>query len=109
MIRIKTITSNSGKDLVQEFINKLKGNDRQECIETIDLFGQYGFMLSSKYLKKLVNKPKLWELRISGNSEYRLLFTYRNQLATIVHAFTKKTNKTPRKEIKIAINRLKRI
>jgi len=109
MISIKTITSASGKDLIEEFITSLKGADRQECIDTIDLLSEYGFMLSSKYIKKLTNKPKLWELRVSGKNEYRLLFTYKNQVATIVHAFTKKTTKTPQKEIALASNRLKRI
>ena len=57
-----------------------------------------------QYFKKLVNTQDLWEVRVQvGNNIFRLLgFLEGNQVMILNHAFQKKTQKTPKKEILIA-------
>lgn len=51
---------------------------------------------------------KLWELRIrAGRKAYRVIyFAFTGQRFILLHAFLKKTRKTPRKQIAIAQRRL---
>ena len=54
--------------------------------------------------KKLTDK--LYELRIRGKQEVRIIYVFRKQIIYLLHAFKKQTQKTPEKEIKIARSRL---
>ena len=58
------------------------------------------------YVRHLTGK--LWELRISsGRLDYRLLyFAHTGRRFVLLHAFSKKTQKTPRREIEIALRRM---
>ena len=63
----------------------------------------------TNYLKKLVNTDDIWEVRISaGNNIFRLLgFFDGRKLIILDHAFQKKTQKTPKRDIKTAEARKK--
>ena len=65
--------------------------------------------VSTVYFKKLISTDDIWEVRVqSGNNIFRLLgFLDGNELVILTHAFQKKTQKTPRNEIKIAEKRKK--
>jgi len=65
--------------------------------------------VSTVYFKKLISTDDIWEVRVqSGNNIFRLLgFLDGNELVILTHAFQKKTQKTPGKEIKIAEKRKK--
>ena len=106
-MQIFNIQSASGQDLILKFIRSLTDAEEDDCKDCIELFRKYQFELSAKYIKKISNKPKLWELRIKSRSEHRILFTINKQSIYLLHAFTKKTRKTPRSEITKAINRIK--
>ena len=62
-----------------------------------------------KYFKKMIGTDDIWEIRIqSGNNIFRILgFVEANNLVVLNHAFQKKTQKTPKKEIAIAEARKK--
>ena len=64
--------------------------------------------IPAQYFKKLVNTDGIWEVRvqISGNIFRLLGFLENERLVILNHAFQKKTQKTPRKEIKIAESRM---
>lgn len=63
----------------------------------------------TNYLKKLVNTDDIWEVRVAfANDIFRFLgFFDGAELIVLNHAFQKKTQKTPRKDIKIAEDRKK--
>ena len=86
---------------IDKFSKSLSKSQKAKVIEVIDLFKEKGFLLSEKHLKKI--SKQIWELR-PGN--VRLLFGIANNEAIVVNAFTKKTNKTPLKEIKLSKQRL---
>jgi phage-related protein len=47
----------------------------------------------------------LFELRIRGKQEVRLLYAFNKNSAVILHGFTKKSNKLPTKEFETALKR----
>jgi hypothetical protein len=58
------------------------------------------------HLKKLVGTP-FWEIRILGRDNIRVLYVARSGNSIMVlHAFMKKTQKTPQREISTALKRL---
>jgi len=73
----------------------------------IDFIEKYGPFLAGKYTKKL--RRHLYELRITGKKQIRVLYTVQKKDIILLHAFQKKTPKTPSKEIKTASLRLDRI
>jgi|SRR3989344_8009371 len=67
---------------------------------------EYGLTAAIPHIKKLSGTP-LWEIRILGQDSVRILYVTRSEKQILLlHAFDKKTNKTPPKEIKIALDRL---
>lgn len=68
---------------------------------------EYGLESIATHIKKLAGTP-LWEIRILGADNVRVLFVTRvGHEIFLLHAFQKKTQKTPAKEIEIALARLK--
>lgn len=50
---------------------------------------------------------KLWELRTGGRTQHRVFyFAASGKRLVLLHAFTKKTQKTPRAEIETAMRRM---
>lgn len=65
--------------------------------------------ISTKYFKKLVNTDDIWEVRVGvGKNIFRILgFIQDKELIILTNSFQKKTQKTPRNEIKLAEKRKK--
>lgn len=95
-----------GRSLVEEFLNQLPASDRARIDQTIGLLEEFGLQLGTPYVKHL--EGKLWELRVpAGRRAYRAIyFAFTGQRFVLLHAFLKKTQKTPRREIAIARRRL---
>lgn len=89
---------------LQEFIQELPKQSSAKTGRLIDLLELFGNNLTMPYSKQL--DDNLYELRARGQQEIRILYCYKNNNAVIVHIFIKKTQKTPRKEIKIALKRI---
>lgn len=87
---------------VKEFLESLQETDQARAQGYIELFEQNGFNLPAQYLKKI--ESNLWELR-PGN--IRLITGKVGTRMVVVNGFKKKTQKTPKREIKTANNRLK--
>jgi len=74
-----------------------------------DLMLEFGSNLGMPHTRSIGDG--LFELRVKGKEGIARVFfcTIVNRRIIILHVFIKKTNKTPKKEIKIAINRMRRI
>lgn len=75
-----------------------------------DIIVQYGpAMLPPKYAKHI--DDKLWELRMKGRDGIARAFyvTASGQRLVIVRVFTKKTQKTPARELKLARQRAEEV
>lgn len=92
-----------GEKVVKEFIKKLQGKTIGKVSQNIDLLKIHGPFLGMPYSKRLVKE--IYELRIRGKEEVRILYTFSKNTIYLLHAFKKQTQKTPSKEIKIAENR----
>ena len=63
----------------------------------------------ANYMKKLVNTDDIWEIRVDvGRNTFRLLgFWAGKELIVLTNSFQKKTQETPRSEIRTAEDRKK--
>jgi hypothetical protein len=101
-----------GKSPIAEFLDSLSGKQAQKVAWVLQLVEELNYVPST-YLKKLVNTDDIWAVFLSkgvqvGGNIFRLLgFFDGDNLVVLNHAFQKKTQKTPLKEIKIAENRRK--
>lgn len=94
-----------GEKIVKEFIKSLDNKIISKISSEIDLLKQYGPFLGMPYSKKLTQD--LYELRIRGKQEVRIIYGFISKSVILLHAFIKKTQKTPLKEIDIASKRFK--
>jgi phage-related protein len=94
-----------GKQPVKEFIKELTKEEQKEIGADINVV-QKNFPIGLPLVKKI--KPKLWEIRSTiKDGICRIFFTIFAEKIILLHIFVKKTQKTPPKEIDIAIERLK--
>jgi len=98
-------TTNRNEKPVKEFIKSLSSSSIAKVSHTIDFLKEYGHFLKMPHPKKIENN--LYELRIRGEQEIRIFYTFRNKNIYLLHAFQKQSQKVPKKEIKIALERLK--
>ncbi|MFQ6678278.1 MAG: type II toxin-antitoxin system RelE/ParE family toxin [Fidelibacterota bacterium] len=92
-----------GKKPVEEFIDSLPVNKQANVFRVFDLVKEYGIQLGVPYMEHI--DGKIWELR--PGSERILYFVFTGRKFVLLSGFTKKTRKTPKKEIKIAKKRQK--
>lgn len=91
---------------IQDFILSQDIQSQAEIMQSIKLLSEYGLALGIPHVKPLDNK--IYELRVKTKDKgYRLLyFAYINKTFVFTHGFIKKTQKTPRKNIDLAIKRM---
>lgn len=93
-----------GIEPVREYINSQSLKERVKIFSFIDFLENSGGYLEEPYSKHV--KDKIRELRIdfSKNRHRIMYFTFTGEKIVLLSAFTKKTEKTPQKEINKAIN-----
>jgi phage-related protein len=95
----------SGKNVVREFILSLQKNQQAKVRRILQLINEYGLVTANPHIKKLIGTP-FWEIRILGKDNIRIFYVAPDINSILVlHGFIKKTQKTPSKEIQIALNR----
>ena len=92
-----------GEKIVKEYLKKLQEKTIAKISQNIDLLKIHGPFLGMPYSKMLIKI--IYELRIRGKEEIRILYTFSKSNIYLLHAFKKQTQKTPIKEIKIAEDR----
>ena len=106
--KIVLYSSSSGDKPVEEFIKSLQKPTQAKVIRIVELLEKFGNNLGAPYSKKINNK--LYELRIKGKEEVRILYTFdTGKVVYLLHGFKKKSQKTPREEMEVAGKRLDRI
>ncbi len=93
-----------GQCPILSFLETLPKKDRAKILREIDLLQEFGLRLTMPHVKKMKGTADLWELRVKqGTDNYRVFyFAYTGQKFVMLHAFQKKTQKTPKKDIEIA-------
>ncbi|MBM4402293.1 MAG: type II toxin-antitoxin system RelE/ParE family toxin [Candidatus Cloacimonetes bacterium] len=100
-------SSNTSRIPVQEFIDNPPTKSRAKVFNTLELLAEFGIQLQLPHAKKVAGTP-LWELRVLGEKSLRFFYVAKTGKSfLLLHGFTKKKEKTPKKEIKTALARLK--
>ena len=97
----------SGRYPVKEFMFEQDKKTHTRIRHSITLLSQKGPFLKPPYMKKL--QRDLYELRIKGQIAIRIFYSPKKDAYFLLHAFKKKTQKTPSRELKTAIDRMKEI
>ena len=92
---------------VKDFIEEQDKSTQTKIAHSIRLLVDYGPFLKPPNIKKL--QDKLYELRIPGKPAIRIFYTLIGGEYYLLYAFKKKSQKTPSKELKIALDRIKEI
>lgn len=87
---------------VDNIVRGLPIKENSRVVRVVDFFESNSFLLDQRFLKKITKN--LWELKAG---RYRLLFGLSGGNAIVTRMFLKKTQKTPNKEIRLAVKRLK--
>lgn len=97
----------SSNSPVYDFINNLDAKAKSKVINTLNLLEQYGTRLGQPHTKKL-SGTDLWELRLLGQDNIRIFYVaVFGKSFLLLHGFKKKKQKTGKKEIEIAVTRLR--
>lgn len=89
---------------IDDFITSLDKPTYAKVSRTIILLRTFGNELRMPYSKSLGDS--LFELRAKGQQEIRIFYTFHQNQAVLLHGFNKKTQKTPKRELEAAFNKL---
>ena len=102
-IRVVLFVTLAGRQPVREWMNDLDSSSEKavrEAIETTRL----GWPTGMPVARSLGNR--LWEIRTkTRRGQARVLFAFHGSVMVLLHGFIKKTAKTPRREIELALKR----
>lgn len=101
--KVRFFQTARGEYPVKEFIEEQDEPTKTRINLSIRLLIDYAPFLKPPEIKKL--QDKLYELRIQGKVSVRILYTVVDGEYYLLHAFKKQSQKTPPKEIKVALNR----
>ena len=95
----------AGRYPVKEYIADVDSDERAKVRFDLRLLEAYGLDLGAPHVKSIGGK--LWELRTTGRMQHRVLyFAFAGKRLVLLHAFVKKTQKTPPREIATARRRM---
>jgi phage-related protein len=90
---------------VHDFIEGLEKSTQAKWSRQITLLQAYGSTLGMPYSRRI--NSSLSELRVRGKQEVRGFYTIHGDYIVMLHAFVKKSQKIPQKEIDTAEKRKK--
>jgi phage-related protein len=97
-------------DVVDQELEALPADMRARFIRMVDLIETFGVQkVGHPHVKHL--EGALWEMRLSGKAGIAraVYVTVTGKKVVVVRVFVKKTQKTPRREINLALERAKEI
>lgn len=92
---------------VEKFIYSQSSQAIAKIAKNTNLLEKYGPILGMPHARKL--SGQLYELRIRGKQELRILYSFVGKTAYLLHGFKKQTQQIPQKEIDVAQKRLQSI
>lgn len=88
----------------EHFITSLEKQTIAKVLRMIDLLEKFGNQLDMPHSKPLKNG--LFELRIRGAQEVRIIYTFHRGTALLLHGFVKKSQRISEKELRTAFEKL---
>jgi len=98
-------TTETAKRPVEHFLDSLESKEAQKVLWVLKLIEELD-RIPSQYFKKLTGTEKIWECRVKKTSEAIRIFGFFVNGGTLVltHGYTKKTQRTDTRQIKLAEN-----
>lgn len=91
---------------VDKFLEKLSIDQQTKVTSIFLLFREYGMTLPAKYLKRMSGREELWEFRAKN---VRIFLFMHENTGIAVHGIIKKTQKTPKADLDLAVKRVKEV
>lgn len=98
-MEIETISSK-----IDDFIKNLEPVVQARVLQSLDLLSDYNYKLGLPYSKSL--RDGLFELRITGKKQIRIIYCFHKGKIYLLHALVKKQNKIPKRDLDLAKKRL---
>ncbi len=89
---------------VEEFVEGLENSMRARVVRTIILLARFGNRITMPYSKNI--ERNLFELRTMGSPAVRIFYTFHGNSAVLLCGYIKKSQKIPRKEHTLALQKL---
>ncbi len=86
---------------VRDYILSLNEKEQAKLMALIDFLSERR-VLTEPFSKKISGYSGLYELR---SGAHRIFYCYQEQNIVLLHAFRKKSQKTPQREIELAVHR----
>lgn len=104
--QVKFFVTDSGRCPVKEFLDDLTGKQAKKVTWVLKLIEDMN-QVPGRYWKKLKGTDDIWEARVNfGGDTFRVLGFFESEgIIILTNGFQKKTQKTPKNEIKKAEKR----
>ena len=107
ILTVNFFRTKAGNEPVRDFLRDLTAEDRKQIGEDIKT-AQFGWPIGMPLIRKL--DSGLWEVRSHINDGIaRVVFTVLGDRMVLLHAFVKKSQKTPANDLNTAKARLKQL
>ncbi|MCE2928760.1 MAG: type II toxin-antitoxin system RelE/ParE family toxin [Candidatus Caenarcaniphilales bacterium] len=102
-------TKSSGKSPILDYIDDLSLKDKTKILACLDSIEQMGFESPRVEFRQI--EGKLWEIKIKLSSGGHRIFyvTLAKTRMVLLHVYQKQSQKAPKKEIEIALARIKEV
>ncbi|MEK6815410.1 MAG: type II toxin-antitoxin system RelE/ParE family toxin [Nitrospirota bacterium] len=104
-------TAGSGRRPVEEFIRALPARLQAATLRAVERIAEQGIAAPGLSLRQV--RGKLWEIRIQDGGAVRIFYVTRGAEGEgrliLLHAYRKKTQKAPLREIEVAERRMKEV
>ena len=90
---------------IKNYLDSISVKQQVKILRVLRYIQEFGPSAVSNHIRKLTGTP-LWEIRILGKDNMRLIYiiVIRNTVL-LLHGFTKKSDKTPKNELDLALQR----
>lgn len=107
-MNIAYYTTASGRSPVVDYIKRQAKKERAGLIEALEMIEILGFDAPRMSFRQV--RDKLWEIKINRSLSHRIFYfvVVKNEMV-LLHAYQKKSQKAPKKEIELAEKRMKEI
>jgi phage-related protein len=107
MLGLVFYQTTKGSSPVERYLRDQGEADRALLLEKLKAFCEEFPTLLTVSVKPL--RGKIWEIRAAGTAgrQHRLLYAVVGREIVVLHAFTKKTQKTPPRDLKLAERRFR--
>lgn len=95
----------SGRAPVKDYIHSIHPEGRSVILETLRDIGKYGLKSVGANFKHI--SGKLWEIKIDSNRIFYVMIDQERMM--LLHAYKKQGQKLPRRELKLALKRMKEV